>query len=154
MKIKLTEAISLLESSFYFFTNKKLTSNPNNNLKPTKTNSPAVISSYESYTSVAFEYIMDLEYNGMYYDQEENRKMAGWMSAEIKDLTEQILPHTGKINLDSAKDLIQLLYTDKGFTAPHFTKSGDEAVDSSAILSLCGLDAMNPGKYLAANPDQ
>ena len=37
MKIKLTEAISLLESSFYFFTNKKLTSNPNNNLKPTKT---------------------------------------------------------------------------------------------------------------------
>lgn len=37
MKIKLTEAISLLELTFYFFTNKKLTSNLNNNIKLTKT---------------------------------------------------------------------------------------------------------------------
>lgn len=118
-----------------------------------KTKAKALIDVYRECTSDIFDFICDLEIHGMNYDPAENRRLNVSMLEEAKFLEDRIFSSIGKkINLDSSKDVIQLLYREKGFTPPHQTKSGEDAADGGALLTLAGLDPTNPGKFICEDP--
>lgn len=117
-------------------------------------NAPALIEIYESCTQVIFDFICDLEVNGINYDPEANRMLDKSMREEILFLEDRIFSKLGKrVNLDSSDVMSKLLYGELGFAAPHKTKSGADATDGGALLTLAGLDPLSPGKYIAPNPD-
>lgn len=117
-------------------------------------NAPALIEIYESCTQVIFDFICDLEVNGINYDPEANRMLDKSMREEVLFLEDRIFSKLGKrVNLDSSDVMSKLLYGELGFAAPHKTKSGADATDGGALLTLAGLDPLSPGKYIAPNPD-
>jgi DNA polymerase I-like protein with 3'-5' exonuclease and polymerase domains len=114
---------------------------------------PALIEVYESFTSTIFDFVCDLELNGINYDQAANRRLDKAMREEVATLEDRIFSSIGKrINLDSADVLGEFLYSELGLEAPHKTKSGSDSTDGAALLTLAGLDTINPGDYVAKDP--
>lgn len=98
---------------------------------------PSIFDVYQNTTAIAFEFILDLELNGMKYDVDGNRKIAERMTKEISELEEIIFKGIGKtINLNSGEELRKLLYGDLGFTATSFTKTGEPSTDGDAVKDL------------------
>lgn len=96
----------------------------------------SILSSYEQYMTPAFEFIVDLEINGLSYDVTKNREINAAMVEEMGRLDELLRPHTGSINLDSGAELSVLLYETKGFEPPSLTKSGEPSTDGDALKAL------------------
>jgi DNA polymerase-1 len=98
------------------------------------------------------EFIIDLEINGMVYDVDRNRKISEQMVREVEEFDEKIFTALGKrINLDSGTEVGKLLYEELGFVAPFKTKSGDDATDGAALLTLAGLNPL-ANQYTAEDP--
>lgn len=98
---------------------------------------PSNMEVYQEYTAPAFEFIVDMEINGIRYDVEKNLEINAKMIAEISQLDEKIFSAIGRtLNLDSDLDLIQLLYVEKGYEVTRRTKSGEPSTDGEAILGL------------------
>lgn len=130
---------------------------PDENGKPVQSQAKSILDTNEEITKLAFEYILDMEINGLAYDIEKNRQISERMVAEIAALEELIFA-TGKvpkgINFDSGKEMVELLYTTLGFTAPYLTASGEPSTDGEALLTLSGLDPLNPPKdYKTPDPE-
>jgi DNA polymerase-1 len=106
-------------------------------------------------TQIALDYIIDLELNGMQYDEAMNKEIANKMIAEVAGFDALL---KGKIpeglNLDSGTEVAKYLYGTLGFTPEFFTASGEPSTDGHAILHLAGLDPMKPGKYITPDPDK
>ena len=118
------------------------------------TRAPALIEVYQDCTQVIFDFICDLELAGINYDVQANRRLDVEMRQEVAELEEHIFTKLGKrVNLDSSDAMSNLLYGELGFTAPHKTKSGADATDGGALLTLAGLDPLSPGKYITADPE-
>lgn len=114
---------------------------------------PALIEVYEDFTSTIFDFICDLELNGINYDTVANRRLDKAMREEVGVLEDRIFSSIGKrINLDSADVLGGYLYGELGLEAPHKTKSGSDSTDGAALLILSGLDPLKPGKYVTKDP--
>lgn len=114
-----------------------------------KTRAPAIIKSATEIEMKAHEYIVDMELNGIVYDVEENRRIDAQMRAEIAELDEKIFTAVGKkVDMQSASAIGALLYGELGFEAPFKTKTGDDAIDGDALLTLAGLDPTS-GIYVA-----
>lgn len=114
---------------------------------------PALIEVYENFTSTIFDFVCDLELNGINYDQVANRRLDKSMREEIGLLEDRIFTSIGKrINIDSADVLGSYLYGELGLEAPHKTKSGSDSTDGAALLILSGLDPLKPGKYATKDP--
>lgn len=114
---------------------------------------PALIEVYENFTSTIFDFVCDLELNGINYDQAANRRLDKAMREEVATLEDRIFSSIGKrINLDSADVLGEFLYSELGLEAPHKTKSGSDSTDGAALLILSGLDPLKPGKYITKDP--
>lgn len=114
---------------------------------------PALIEVYEDFTSVIFDFVCDLELNGINYDQVANRRLDKAMREEVGVLEDRIFSSIGRrINLDSADVLGGYLYEELGLEAPHKTKSGSDSTDGAALLILSGLDPLKPGKYITKDP--
>jgi DNA polymerase-1 len=96
-----------------------------------------------------------MEINGLKYDVEKNREISKKMVAEIEALDKLIFEKISPgINLDSGKEMVELLYTTLGFTPPAFTATGEPSTDGAALLTLAGLDPLKPPKdYKTPNPD-
>jgi DNA polymerase-1 len=74
------------------------------------------------------------------------------MVSEIATLDDRIFSALGKrLNLDSGDEVSNLLYGELGFTAPFQTKSGADATDGVALLTLAGLDPLG-GRYTTEDP--
>lgn len=125
--------------------------------KPKLTQAKSILETNEEITKLAFEYILDMEINGLNYDVEKNREISKRMVLEIADLDKRIFEHPlipKNINLDSGVEMVELLYTTLGFTPPAFTASGEPSTDGAALLTLAGLDPLKPPKdYKTPNPD-
>ena len=114
---------------------------------------PALIEVYENFTSTIFDFVCDLELNGINYDQVANRRLDKSMREEIGFLEDRIFTSIGKrINVDSSDVLAEYLYGELGLEAPHKTKSGSDSTDGAALLILSGLDPLKPGKYVTKDP--
>lgn len=117
------------------------------------TRAPALLDVYHDCTQIIFDFICDLELAGINYDVTANRQLDVSMREEVFSLEDRINTHIGNsINLDSAKELNDLLYGRMGLTAPHKTKGGDDSTDGQALLILAGIDPMKPGKYITPDP--
>lgn len=117
-----------------------------------ETKAPAIISTFDDFLMMTHEYIVDMEINGMGYDVDENARLATRMTQEVNELEDRIFSAMGRrINLDSGLEVSEFLYGTKGFTAPFKTKSGDDAVDGAAILTLAGVD---PRANVYTAPDE
>lgn len=97
---------------------------------------PSIAWELKNIKAEALKFIIDMEVTGMPYDVEGNRRMGGLMQAELGLLTDSILTKVGNINLDSGKELGDLLYGRMGFTPPMQTKSGDDATSGEALAML------------------
>lgn len=118
------------------------------------TRAPALLEVYENCTQIIFDFICDLELAGINYDVEANRRLDVEMRQEVMELEDRIFTKLGKrVNLDSSDAMSSLLYGELGFAAPHKTKSGADATDGGALLTLAGLDPLSPGKYITADPN-
>lgn len=121
----------------------------------TLTYAKSIIDTNEEITKLAFEYILDMEINGLSYDVDMNRRISQKMVAEIAALDELIFEKIpAGTNLDSGAEMVHLLYTVLGFTPASFTANGEPSTDGAALLTLAGLDPLNPPKdYKTPNPD-
>jgi len=126
------------------------------NGKPKSTYAVSILDTNDNVTKLAMEYILDMEINGLKYDIEMNRSISALMVKEIAELDELIFKVVPRgINLDSAKEVTELLYTRMGFTPPFTTKSGEPSTDGEALLTLAGLNPLNPPKdYKTPDPDK
>jgi DNA polymerase-1 len=119
---------------------------------PIKAKAPAIIESIVNTEMMCHEFIIDLEINGMVYDVDRNRKISEQMVREVEEFDEKIFTALGKrINLDSGTEVGKLLYEELGFVAPFKTKSGDDATDGAALLTLAGLNPL-ANQYTAEDP--
>lgn len=119
---------------------------------PIKSKAPAIINSVVETEMLCHEFIINLEINGMKYDQARNRAISKQMIEEVAEFEEKIFSAIGKrINLDSGVEVSKLLYDELGFTAPFQTKSGDDATDGAALLTLAGLNPL-ANQYTAPDP--
>lgn len=97
----------------------------------------SIFDSYEKFTVPAFEFIVDLEINGIKYDVEGNRRMAARMVEEVATLEEEIFTELGsRINLDSGVVMSDFLYVEKGFEVASRTKTGEPSTDGDALIAL------------------
>jgi len=100
----------------------------------------SILDSYDQYTAPAFEFIVDLEINGILYDVEGNRAMGARMRAEVAALEDQIRKELGDksegLNLDSGDHMVKLLYEDMKFDVPLRTKTGEPSTDGDALKAL------------------
>ena len=97
----------------------------------------SIAESMERYTMPAFEFICDMEINGIKYDVELNREIGAKMVEEVGVLEDQIFSTIGeKIDLDSGKVLAEFLYARKGYTPPYKTKTGEPSTDGDALRAL------------------
>lgn len=96
----------------------------------------SISESYREFMAPAFEFIVDLEINGLKYDVQKNREINARMVEEMGQLEEKIRPHVGNINLESGLELSRLLYQTKGFTPPYTTKTGEPSTDGDALKEL------------------
>ncbi len=124
--------------------------------QPKSTYAPSIFETNDNVTKIAYEYILDMEINGLKYDKEKNRRISAQMVAEIAELDKEIfkvLPED--TNLDSGKEIAILLYDVFKFEPPFFTQSGEPSTDGEALLTLAGLDPLNPPKdYKTKDPDK
>jgi DNA polymerase I-like protein with 3'-5' exonuclease and polymerase domains len=117
-----------------------------------KVRAPGIIKSVVETEMFCHEFIIDLEINGMAYDQAKNRELSRRMTEEVAMFDDRIFSAIGKkINLDSGVEVSKLLYGEMGFTAPFHTKSGDDATDGAALLTLAGLNPL-ANQYTTADP--
>ena len=106
-------------------------------LTPTKRKIMSIADSYEKFVEPAFEFVVDLEINGIKYDVDLNRRFNQSMVNDIGLLEDRIFSAIGRsINLDSGDVLKKLLYEEKGYEVRNTTKKGDPATDGEALLDL------------------
>jgi DNA polymerase-1 len=120
-------------------------------------NTKSLLGVNEDVTKIAMEYILDLEINGLKYDVEKNREIFNRMTAEIAELDKLIFSDSRvpeDLNLDSGTEVSKFLYGQLGLEAPYLTKSGEPATDGEALLTLAGLNPLNPGNYVTPDPDK
>ena len=148
---------TVLERIFPFLAEEPKYFIPGPDGKPVLSHAKSILETNEEVTKLAFEYILDMEINGLSYDIGKNREISTRMVSEIAELDRRIFEHPGipaDINLDSGKEMVELLYTTLGFVPPYFTASGEPSTDGEALLTLAGLDPMKPPKdYKTPNPD-
>lgn len=119
---------------------------------PFASKAPAIIKSLQEIEMPAMEFLIDLQINGLQYDCDANRRFSKRMVTEVTELEDKIFTSIGKrLNLDSGVEVAKLLYGELGFVAPFETKSGDDATDGQALLTLAGLDP-KAQKYVASDP--
>lgn len=127
---------------------------PQRNGQPKKIKAPGIIKSVVETEMMCHEFIIDLEINGMAYDVLKNQAISRRMMEEVAEFEEKIFSAIGKrINLDSGVEVSKLLYDELGFTAPFQTKSGDDATDGAALLTLAGLNPL-ANQYTAPDPEK
>jgi DNA polymerase-1 len=115
----------------------------------------SILETNEEITKVAFEYVLDMEINGLKYDVAKNQAISARMVKEIAELDKLIFQTIPEgINLDSGTVVADLLYKQMGFEPPYLTPSGEPSTDGEALLTLAGLDPLNPPKdYKTPNPE-
>lgn len=119
---------------------------------PVAKKAPAILKSVVETEMLCHEFIIDLEINGMAYDVTRNRTISKRMTEEVAEFDEKIFSAIGKrINLDSGVEVSKLIYGEMGFTAPFLTKSGDDATDGAALLTLAGLNPLG-NIYVTQDP--
>jgi DNA polymerase-1 len=119
---------------------------------PIKSKAPAIIESVIDTEMICHEFIVTLEINGMKYDVDRNRRISREMVQEVAEFDEKIFTAIGKkLNLDSGKEVGEYLYGERNFTPPFLTKSGDDATDGAALLTLAGLNP-TANQYTAPDP--
>lgn len=91
---------------------------------------------YEDLIAPAFEFILDLELNGLQYDVQRNLELRKRIDLECQALSEEFGPQVGTTNVNSSEQLRSLLYGVMEMTPPSFTKEGDPSTDGDAIKAL------------------
>ena len=121
---------------------------------PIYTKLKSLIDVNEEVTLPALDYILDMEINGMKYDTSKNREFHSRMTEEICLLKDDIFRMVGhEVDMNSGVKMAEFLYGEKGFTIPYTTTSGEPSTDGDALLSLAGLNPLDPGRYITPNPD-
>jgi DNA polymerase-1 len=121
---------------------------------PVAGKAPAIIESLTNIEMPAMEFLIDLQINGILYDCDKNRQIDKRMREELAELEDRIFGALGKkFNLDSGPEVSNLLYGELGLVAPFQTKTGDDATDGQALLTLAGLDP-KAQKYIAPDPSK
>lgn len=123
-----------------------------NHSSPVPIKGPPVIKQYLDIIAPCHEFILDMEINGMKYDIEKNYSINLRMEAEVLDLEDKIFSAIGKrINLNSSIEVGEYLYGEKNFVAPFQTKSGEDALDGNALMTMAGLNPLG-GIYVTEDP--
>lgn len=84
------------------------------------------------------EFAIDMEINGIRYDVAENRRLSAFMTARCAELEDRIFSGEGygkKFEINGT-NIAQILYWEKGFTAPYKTASGEPSTDGGALKHL------------------
>jgi DNA polymerase-1 len=85
----------------------------------------------------AFEFICDMETNGILYDVNKNRQMSARMQVELDDLEERVFSALGqKVDLNSGTAMAKFLYEERGYPVLGRTKSGEPSVDGDTLKEL------------------
>ena len=89
-------------------------------------------------TMPAFEFICDMEINGVKYDVAKNAEIASRMTREVAELEGRIAAITGlsSSDLDSGKILAHYLYEVRQFPVLSYTKTGEPSTDGDALKEL------------------
>lgn len=129
---------------------------PDEHGQPQATFAKSILQTNEDVTKLAMEYILDMEINGLKYDVPKNRQIGARLVAEISALDKLIFEKIPVgTNLDSGKEVVDVLYNTMGFIPPFLTKSGEPSTDGEALLTLAGLDPLNPPRdYITADPEK
>jgi DNA polymerase I-like protein with 3'-5' exonuclease and polymerase domains len=103
----------------------------------TTVRAPSVTDVMERYGNQFFEFIVDLEINGIKYDIPQNKEMGRRMVEEIGVLEDRLRPITGiSLNFDSGPEVSNFLYNVKGYPVLDRTKTNEPSVDGDALISL------------------
>lgn len=98
---------------------------------------PSILSEARAIKHPAMEFMIDMEVNGILYDQVLNRQFDQRMTLQLKTLEEEVYSGLGRqINLNSGPELIKVLYGDLGLPVTSYTKKGQPSVNGDAILAL------------------
>lgn len=98
---------------------------------------PSILSEARRIKHPAMEFMIDMEINGILYDQVLNRQYDQRMRMQLATLEDEVFTGMGKrINLGSGPELTQMLYRDLGLPVTLLTKKGQPAVSGDAIKVL------------------
>lgn len=124
------------------------------NGKETRIKLGSIAESMAKYTMPAFEFICDMEINGIKYDVEKNKQLCDKITREIDQLEKDIFKAIGKtIDLNSGEAVAEFLYKEKGFTPPYFTKTGEPSVDGDALQELAKSTKVEYLKWIGKRND-
>lgn len=122
-----------------------------------KTTAMSIFESYDTYTAPAFEFICDLEINGIAYDVDGNKAMGKRMREEIEALETEIRKELGDkangVNFDSGDHMVKLLYDTFGFEVESTTKTGEPSTDGDALNALAEKHELPWLKLIAKRKD-
>lgn len=97
----------------------------------------SISESMERYLMPAFEFICDMEINGIKYDVALNQQVGNRMQQEIATLEDDIFASIGReLDLNSGKVMAEFLYGEKGYEPPGYTKTGEPSTDGDAMAEL------------------
>ncbi len=108
--------------------------------KSVKSKAPSIWSEHQNIKMPALKFIVDMECNGLLYDQKLNRKMDKQMRDRMSELENLLYPAIKEtpetINLESGADLSRLLYGKFKFKPTVFTKKNMPAVSGDALKAI------------------
>jgi len=124
--------------------------------EPVVSRAKSILETNEEITKPALEYILDMEINGIKYDIEKNQEISRRMVAEIAALDVEIFKVVPEgLNLDSGTEVAKFLYVTQGLTPPSFTANNEPSTDGEALLTLAGLNPLNPpADYKTPDPEK
>lgn len=98
---------------------------------------PSIKESMSKYTMPIFEFVCDMEINGIKYDTTLNKRIKAKMEGEIANLEDSIFTRLGTtLDLNSGKVMAEFLYKTKGFKPPALTKTGEPSTDGDSMAAL------------------
>lgn len=111
---------------------------------------PSLKDTMATLTMPIFEFICDMEINGIKYDVDLNKRVKIDMEAEVAALEDLIFTKLGtKLDLNSGRVMAEFLYKTKGFTPPGLTKTGEPSTDGDSLTTLAKTYSAD-GEWLSA----
>ena len=97
---------------------------------------PSILSSTNSIGMKAFEFIIDMELNGILYDVEKNQRISAQLEEEIAVLEDSIFRQIPKLDLNSGQSVGNYLYRVLKLPVLNYTKTGEPSTDGDTMKAL------------------
>lgn len=115
---------------------------------------PSIMEMMEDVQMPAYNFIMDMEINGMGYNVATNIAMKTKIEKEIETLEDRIFTKIGRrIDLNSGQAMAKYLYGELGLEALSWTKKKEPSTDGDALLKLAEVNNIDHLGWIAKRND-